>query len=285
MNAVFFALVAYFGWGAGDIFGAIAARKIGGYQTTFWIMTAAAIIFAPLIPVYWTSLAASPVLVILTALILGFFYQTGNFAINEALRRADASIVLTTMGSFGALVVLFSTVFLHEPLSLLIASIIIIIFAGVFLCTYKPGVSIRHKNMIGVWLALYSAISFGIFFTAVKVFSPTLGWFWPIYLSFIWLPFIYIYLRRVDIHPSFMDIKRAWKPLLFNLILLRGADFIFNIGLQQGLAAIVAPIGSASPTFSVLLAFMVFREKLNPRQLVGVILALVGIVALGFLGR
>lgn len=284
MNAIFFALISYFGWGAGDIFGAIASRKIGGFKTTFWIMVGASILFAPLTFYYWNSLISAPLHIILVAILVGFFYQSGNFAVNEALNKADASIVLTTMGSFGAFIVLFSTLFLHEPLSLTHAVIITMIFFGVFLCTYQKNTSVKSQEMRGVWLALYAAISFGIFFTAVKVFSSTLSWFWPIYLSFFWLPIIYVYLRKININPTLIDIKISFFPLLCNLLLLRGADFTFNIGLQLGLASIVAPIASASPTLSVILAFLVFHEKPTQRQLFGIALALIGIVLLGFAG-
>lgn len=285
MTDVLFALISYIGWGAGDIFGAIAARRIGGYQTTFWIMTAASFLFSPLIIVYWHTLAATPIPLILAAIAVGFFYQSGNFAINEALRRTDASIALTIMGSFGALVVLFSTLFLHEPLPVLHAGIITMIFTGVYLCTYQPNAIVDHRKTSGIWYAAYAAVSFGIFFTVVKLFTPTLGWFWPIYLSFLWLPVIYLYLLHIGIRPTGTDLRRASKPLLFNLLLLRGGDFAFNIGLQQGLAAVVAPIGSASPTLSVILAFLVFHEKPTRRQSIGILLALIGIVALGFVGN
>lgn len=285
MNAILYALISYVGWGAGDIFGAIASRKIGGYKTTFWIMTAAAILFAPLSVFYWNSLISAPISTILWAIVVGFFYQSGNFAINESLRKTDASIALTVMGSFGAFIILFSTIFLHETLSVVHLGIIILIFVGVFLCTYQPKTSIVTKeNIQGVWYAFYAAVSFGIFFTAVKVFSSTLSWFWPIYLSFLWLPLIYLYLSNIKIKPSIKDVKLAFIPLLCNLVLLRGADFTFNISLQLGLASIVAPIASASPTLSVILAFLVFHEKPTRRQLSGIALALVGIVLLGFAG-
>ena len=34
--AIIFALVAFVGWGVGDIFGGIVSRKIGGYSSAFW---------------------------------------------------------------------------------------------------------------------------------------------------------------------------------------------------------------------------------------------------------
>lgn len=282
MNAIFFALISYVGWGAGDIFGAIAARRIGGFKTTFWIMTAAALLFAPLTIIYWHFLVTTSPAVIIAAIFIGFFYQSANFALNEALNKTSAAIALTIMGSFGAFIVLFSTIFLHEPISIIQAVIIAIIFTGVCLSTFASKVSISRKELHGIFLAVYTSISAGIFFTAVKIFSPTLGWFWPIYLSFLWLPIIYLYLVRTGIRPSINDVKTTFVPLAWNFLLLRGTDFIFNMGLQTGLAAIVAPIASASPTLSVILAFIVFHEKPNRRQIIGIILALTGIVALGF---
>lgn len=284
MNAIFFALLSYVGWGAGDIFGAIASRKIGGYKTTFYVMLAAAILFAPLIALYWKQLITAPPLIITAATLMGFFYMSGNFALNEALKRADASIVLTINGSFGALVVLFSALFLHEYVSMNLFLIIMIIFAGVFLCTFDPKSIHKHNKTIGIGLAIYASVSFGLFFTGVKVFAPTLQWFWPIYLSFIWLPVMYLFLVKIHEKPMIKDIKLSPLPLLFNLLLLRGGDFAFNIGLQQGLAAVVAPIAGAYPTLSVILAFIVFHEKPTQRQLFGIVLALIGIVLLGFAG-
>ncbi len=284
MLAYIFGLISYFGWGIGDIFGAITARKIGGYQTTFWIMTGAALLFTPLAFLYWHMLISAPLIVIAAAILVGFLYQSGNFAVSLALVESDVSIVLTIMGSFGALIVLFSTLFFHEPLNLSKFIIIAGIFLGVFLCTYKPGAHVDRNHMRGVWLALYSAFSFGLFFTVVKLFTPTLSWFWPVYLSFFWLPLFYLWFRRMHIRISTNALSKARIPILASLLLLRGGDFFFNVGLQHGLAAIVAPIGSASPTLSVLLAFLIFHEKLTKRQLIGIIVALTGIVALGFVG-
>ncbi len=286
MLSYVFGLISYIGWGAGDIFGATAVRKIGGFQTAFFIMVIAALFLLPLAILYWPMLVAAPPAILLLAIASGFLYQTGNIAVSEALHDTDVSLVLTVMGSFGALIILFSTVFLHEPITLPEIGLISLIFLGVFLCTFRPGTKISSKGNRGVLLSLYSAFAFGLFFTLNKTFTPTLSWFWPLYLSFLWLPVIYIWLRKKHIPVS---LDHAWSkarvPLFFAFLCLRGGDLIFNIGLQHGAAAIVAPIGSASPTLSVLLAFLIFRDKPTRRQLLGIVLALLGIVLLGFVGN
>ncbi len=286
MDSYLFGLISYFGWGVGDIFGAVAVRKIGGVQTAFWIMVIAAVFLSPLAVWYWPLLASASPAVIGLALVTGFLYQSGNIAVSEAMRTTDVSLVLTVMGSFGALVVLFSTVFLHEPLAPAELAVISVIFAGVFCCTWRPGTKITATSNRGIWLSLYAAVAFGLFFTVVKLFTASLSWFWPLYLSFLWLPVIYVWLTVTRTPLSISGaVSKAGLPLLLAFLCLRGGDLMFNTGLQRGSAAIVAPIGSASPTLSVLLAFLVFHDKPTRLQFTGILLALTGVVALGFVSR
>lgn len=37
IQSLLFAFITYIGWGSGDIFGAIASRKISAYSTAFWV--------------------------------------------------------------------------------------------------------------------------------------------------------------------------------------------------------------------------------------------------------
>ena len=110
------------------------------------------------------------------------------------------------------------------------------------------------------------------------------GWFWPIYLTSLWLPVvIWIVWKKQE-----LNLPKNWKqsvlPLIACTLLLRGGDFFFNAAIDQGLSAVVAPIAGAYPTLSVILAYFVFREVPTRRQIMGIALALTGIVALGFVG-
>ena len=46
MNAIIFALITYFGWGIGDVFGAIPARSFGPYRTMIGLITITSFIFS-----------------------------------------------------------------------------------------------------------------------------------------------------------------------------------------------------------------------------------------------
>ena len=50
VNPLFFALVSYFFWAIGDIFGTVATRKLGGFSTTVYSLALRLIIFSLYLP-------------------------------------------------------------------------------------------------------------------------------------------------------------------------------------------------------------------------------------------
>jgi len=286
MNAVLFALVTYFGWGTGDVLGAIVTRRIGAYRIMLGVMLITLVLFLPLIPSHLSELTAyTPTLFAIT-IALGSVFILGNISINEALCRTNASLALTIISSYSALIVLLSVIFYHESLNMLQVLSIGIVFLGIFLCTYTPSKQrLTHSQKSGIAWALLGMVCIGVFFTAVKPIVAAVGWFWPIYLTSFWLPFVlWIVWKKRE-----LNLPPMWKssviPLVACTALLRGGDFFFNAAIDQGLSAVVAPIAGAYPTLSVLLAYVVFRETPTTRQILGIALALIGIVALGFVGR
>ena len=58
----------------------------------------------------------------------------------------------------------------------------------------------------------------------------------------------------------------------------------FNYAISNGAnIAIIAPIASAYPTLYVLLAFLIFKDKITKQQILGIIITLAGIVSLAAL--
>ena len=58
------------------------------------------------------------------------------------------------------------------------------------------------------------------------------------------------------------------------------ANLVFAIATTMGLLAIVSVLGSLYPVVTVVLAWLVLRERLAPAQYVGVAVALVGVAAI-----
>lgn len=284
MPALVFAFLSYIGWGTGDIFGTIAARKIGAYATTFWVFAIGILLFSLYIPFAINGLRALTLPLFLLNLTLGFFYISGNVALNEALVRSNPSMVLTINGSFTALVVILSLVFLGEHISATQGLVIAIIFLGVFLCTFDFGLlKKKQKFDTGILFALYAMISFALYFTFIKSIIREIGWFWPNFISFLWLPMIYVYMKMKRIELINPIAKKVLIPIAASAFLLRAGDFAFNIGISSGFTSIVAPIAGAYPTLSAIIAYKVFKDPISKQQITGIIITLCGIILLSLL--
>lgn len=283
MTAFLFGLIAYFGWGSGDVFGTFATRKIGPYQTTFWAFAFGALLGSFYIPFAIKDLVFITPLLFTLNLFLGLIYVGGNLTFNEALRLSSAPIVGTIGGSFAALTILLSFFFLGESISLTRILLICLVFMGVFITT-TAHTQKRDKGFTkGIMLALISFIVWGIYFTFNKVLMRSMGWFWPNYIPMLLFPLIGVYMKWKQL-PFAMPKFNMAIPLFLNALMLRGGDFAFNIGASMGLTATVAPLGGAYPTLFAILSYIVFRDPINKKQLAGIVVALIGLVALGFVG-
>ena len=283
MNAIFYGLISYVGWGTGDIFGTFATRKVGPYITTFWAFAFDALLGSLYIPFALPELAAITPQLFLINIALGILYIGGNLMFNEALRLSSAPIVGTIGGSFSALTVLLSYIFLGEKISSLHLLLILIVFAGVYITTTAHDQKSDANAKRGIMLAFLSFIVWGTYFTFLKVLMKPMGWFWPNYIPMLLFPMIGIYMKWKKI-PFSMPKIGVLTPLFFNALLLRGGDFAFNVGASLGLTATVAPFGGSYPTLFALLSHLVFHDPLSKKQIAGILIALAGLVALGFTG-
>lgn len=283
MSAIFYGLISYIGWGTGDIFGTYATRKVGPYVTTFWAFAFGALLGSLYIPFALSDLSAFTPQLLLINILLGVLYVGGNLMFNEALRLSSAPIVGTIGGSFSALTVLLSFVFLGEKISFIHTILIVVVFTGVYITTTAHGQKHDANAKRGITLAFLSFIVWGTYFTFLKVIMHSVGWFWPNYIPILLFPMIGVYMKWKKI-PFLIPKIGVMTPLFFNALLLRGGDFAFNIGASLGLTATVAPFGGSYPTLFALLSHLVFHDPLSYKQIVGILIALTGLVALGFTG-
>lgn len=285
MDTLSLALVSYFAWGGGDLFGAIASRRAGGTVATFWILLASALIFAPCLPFAAGALAELSWSTLILALVLGLVVLIADVTFNEALATANPSLVATVSGSFGALTVVLSAIFLGERLSGMEYGAIAVITAGVGLCTLKGGDLLRGRLGLGTGIgcALVAMLCWAVYSTFVKFVVKDIGWFWPNYISFLLCPLLYFYIRARRLKFVVPRASRLWIPIALSAALMRLGDFSFNNAISYGLTSIAAPVAAAFPTFLAVLGFFVFRDPISRQQVAGIVIALAGIIFLGTL--
>ncbi len=138
-----------------------------------------------------------------------------------------------------------------------------------------------HKS--GAIFAFGAFFFWGVYFALVRIPVEQIGWFLPQYTSsFVGLLMFFIIAKVTKDKDVMTKPKLIWLVAITAFLQVAGRIF-FNYAISKGQTAIVAPIAGSSPAVFVALAFFIFKEKLNKKQWLGIVLALVGIINLSLL--
>lgn len=282
--AIFFALIAFIGWGVADVFGTIAARRIGSVNTFFWMMVFSSIIISFYIPF------AGPIKdigIFILAIILGIFNLYAAMLYFKALEIGNASLVGSIAGSFGFISAVLSIFIFGEHINTLQIVGIFCAAIGIMLSSLKLE-EIRNNNMKGILsepsikYALIALMIWGVSYALVRIPVGKIGWFWtqlPFHLLF---PLLIIAGKiKKDATQIFRDKKSLLSVFLFTITGTVGV-FSYNLGITFGYTSIVAPIAGSSAVIFVILTRLVFKEPLTRQQKIGIVSSLVGIVLISF---
>lgn len=110
---ILLALITYFGWGSGDVFGVYATRKIGAYLTTFYVFIFGFIIASLYVPFALNDLHKITLGLFLLNVLFSTAVLFGNFLLNEAFKRSNASVVGVIVQSFPTIILILSALFLR----------------------------------------------------------------------------------------------------------------------------------------------------------------------------
>ena len=69
----------------------------------------------------------------------------------------------------------------------------------------------------------------------------------------------------------------AWPGIIAIGLLDTGANGLFAVATTQGYLSLVAVLGTIYPAVTVMLAYLLLRERLAPHQLAGVLVTLAGV--------
>jgi drug/metabolite transporter (DMT)-like permease len=77
---------------------------------------------------------------------------------------------------------------------------------------------------------------------------------------------------------SFVVPREAWPIVLTNATLDVGGNLFFILASQTGRLDISAVLSSLYPGSTVILAWLFLKEKISPKQIAGIVSALIAIV-------
>lgn len=279
---IVFALIALVGWGVGDIFVTIASRKTGNLVANFWWL-----VFSLVLSLFYLPFAGkiSDWNMILVAFGIHLIGNLGILLYFRALEIGNASLVGTIAGSFAAVTVPLSIVLFKENLNSFQLIGIIFILVGLVLASLRKDAlnEIKSGKVFsdpGAGLALIIMILWGIFWTLIRIPVEKIGWYWaglPGYFFFVVLYFMGNVKKEAV---KVLKKKGLLAIFLLMAIFTTFANYAFNIGITFGYSSVVAPISGLSPVLFVIFAYFVFRDRLNGRQITGIVSSIIGIIIL-----
>jgi len=279
---IFFALIALFAWGFSDFLIQKSSRAIGTWKVLFSVGIVGSIILFPFIRGEISSLESKDFLLLAVLGLVIFFAALLNF---EALKKGKIAIIEPLIGMELPITVALSIAFGKDKLSLIELCLVAVVFVGLLMV-----VTMHHKHLHqsrktiekGVLLAVAAAIGLALTNFLVGISSRQIS---P--LMVIWFAQTQIAVMCI----IFLVYTKQFRPVLTGLIshlkLTLGESLLYNLGwVAFALAttsvaiSIVTAISESYIVLGVILGIFVNHEKIRRYQIVGIVLATIGILAL-----
>jgi drug/metabolite transporter (DMT)-like permease len=269
-----------------DVANGLILRRDSPLKVSIWVaIFALAIFFVPMLVFFRDDLRLLTPLNALLVLSISSLGLTAYFCFLTSMQRAGVTLGGVITGSFPAVATVAALVFFGERITGAQGGAIAVIIGGVLLSALQGKVrtliaDIRASSML--W-AFAAALLFGLFFALVRIPVERVGYFLPAYGGNVIAVPLYLFIARRSGERDVLRLPQLPVPIAIIAAIQIGATILYAYALTKGETAVVAPIAGSYPAVFVVLAYIVFRERIRPIQYAGVLATVVGIVGLSLL--
>ncbi len=285
--SIFGANLSALGFGGSNVVAKIALGKLGVIQTLV-IGTAAGSVL-----LFFISLFTGDLSIARTILPIAFGMAILEvllyLVLYKAFAIANITVAVSVLSTYPAFSLVLAVLFLNESITPLKAGLVLLIIFGALLTSidwrgvFKDGLD--KKDLVkGLPWILLCLVFHVVYFPLLSVYTGEDLWetklFFIKIISFVIFTAIFLVLRRKN-HLNLPPIKKMLPPSMagiFEVIGWVGLSFAYVYAANQ--VGTVIALGSTSPLFTAVGAYIFLKERLKPLQYVGVIITLVGVIAL-----
>lgn len=284
-SAIIFALIALLSWGLAEFYIQKSSRKIGVWKVLFSVGVIGFIALLPFVKNEIIALEAGDILLLA---ILGMIIFSAAFFNFAALKKGKISIVEPLIGMELPLTVALSIGLGRERLTITQSLLIVVIFIGLLMV-----ITMHHKHLHqtrrtvekGVMLAVAGAICLALTNFLVGVSSRQISplmviWFAHTELAIICAIYL-MYTKKF--YAMMVDLRSHLESTLAQSALYNLGWLAFAFATTTIATSVVTAISESYIVLGVILGIFVNREKLKRHQIVGLIIAIGGILALSLL--
>ena len=201
-----------------------------------------------------------------TLLWLNYFKALDLGNVNEVTPVDKTSIVLT---------LILSCIFLNEKITVIKIISSILIISGAFLMVNKEEHS-NNKRWIkyAILTAIFTSVSAIISKIGLRDIEPNLGNLYRTIFVFIFM-WLIVLLKKKQKHIKSIN-KKSWLYLILSGITTSLSWIYYFNALKEGEASIVFPIEKLSVVVSIGLSYILLKERMTKRSIIGLILIVAG---------
>lgn len=305
-------LAAALAWGLSSYLGAIAARQVGGWITN---ITSSLCSLAVLLPLGIFALAARPAEPTLADIALlasvGVAILGIDFVLYSLLTMAPVAVIYPILASNSAVVTVLAVVIMGERLSTPQVAGVALVTVGIFLIAWRrtpseaPIAGLAEEALSGAALlagprrsgapaprqasvsvilaAIAITIAAGVLLFIVADATRRLGWYQPVLIDRTAQALVIGALLIAGFPPRahLRGHARRWWVLLAMMGVLNAAgSSLYGFGIQFGSTALTATAASTFAAVPVILGIALLGERPERHQQLGIVAAIVGIIAL-----
>ena len=198
-------------------------------------------------------------------------------------------LVSTTAGKAGFLTSLYIVIvpvlgiFLHRRPGVKVWLGVVLALAGAWLLSGATG---GEAAATGDLLVIASAVFFSLHILVIDHFSPKVDGVQLSCVQFFVAGCLSLVFALIFERPALPDLIPAWGPLLYTGVLSSGVAYTLQIVGQKGLNPTVASLlMSLESVFAALSGWVVLRQPLSPRELLGCALVFAAVILAQLPGR
>jgi len=285
-------LATAFCWGTADYMSRSQSERVGYYRTIIYSHMITLMVVLALIPIISPKLAfpVYPVLALIGAGVINF---AAFVFLYRAFHRGVVSVVAPVVYTYPAVTAVLAVVILGASLSVLQVVALAGIIAGVILLStrfselraYLRGAGAPRLTK-GVGLAVGASLCFGMVYIGIGYAAPSVSVVLPvIFLRIIAISagFLLAPVLRQEAKPSRLVISKT----MIAMGVLEAFGFLaFTYGIEAAGSAlpVVTALSGMGGAVATSYGLVFLKERLEPNQLLGVLLSLAGVFVLLYLG-
>jgi drug/metabolite transporter (DMT)-like permease len=277
-------LTAALSWGLADYFAALASRRAGSFRVVLGFHLAAMVLLTVVLLATGEGLSDVSGSDLAWFAFLGVLGAVSYLAFYRALAIGPISIVSPIVSAYAAVTVVCAVLIGGERLGGGETVAIVVVILGVLLASSDLA-QMRHLEriaLLGILLALLTAVVIGAFVYGVAYFSDEYGWLVPIFLA---RGFTTLFLVLVSLRSGEWRFEDRSPKLLVTIAGIAVVDTLgyvaFNFGVRHEDTSVVATAAAPYAVVPIVAGVFLLHERPRATQWAGIGLVIAGLILLG----